>query len=149
MTQDKKLKLSPCYEGTWWSGGIAPQFLTSALYAGEWPASRPGRFTAGKIDPRTHWIGGVVDLRAGLDVVEKIKILLLPGFESRPCTPLYRLLRTVMLNTCEEESLRAVYELITGQGVWRIRMSQELRPLIPDLAAHIYHSPVGVVGGSD
>jgi hypothetical protein len=54
-----------------------------------------------------------------------------------------------MLNTCEEKSLRAVYELITGQGVWRIRISQELRPLIPDLAAHIYYSQVGVVAASD
>jgi hypothetical protein len=31
------------------SGGIALQFLTSALDGSEWPASRPGRFIAGEI----------------------------------------------------------------------------------------------------
>jgi hypothetical protein len=41
-------------------------FLTSALAGGEWLASRLGRFT-----PGTHWIGGWVDLRAGLDDMEK------------------------------------------------------------------------------
>jgi hypothetical protein len=34
---------------TWGSGGIAPPFLISALDGGEWSASRPGRFNAGKI----------------------------------------------------------------------------------------------------
>jgi hypothetical protein len=42
-------------------------FLTSALAASEWSASRPSRFT-----PGTHWIGGWVDSRAGLDDLEKI-----------------------------------------------------------------------------
>jgi hypothetical protein len=57
-------------------------FLTSALVVGEWSTSRPGRFT-----PGTHWIGGWVDLRAGLDDFEKRKFLTLPGLELRP---LYR-----------------------------------------------------------
>jgi hypothetical protein len=47
-------------------------FLTSALAGGEWSASRPGRFTAGERIPGTHWIGGWVGPRAGLDDVEKI-----------------------------------------------------------------------------
>jgi hypothetical protein len=34
--------------------------------------------------PGTHWIGGWVDSRAGLDDVEKRKFLTLPGFELRP-----------------------------------------------------------------
>jgi hypothetical protein len=51
-------------------------FLTSALAAGEWSDSRPGRFT-----PNTHWIGGWVDPRAGLDDLEKRKFLTLPGLE--------------------------------------------------------------------
>jgi hypothetical protein len=51
-------------------------FLTSAV-VGEWSASRPDRFT-----PGTHWIGGWVDPRAGLDDVEK-ELLTLPGFELR------------------------------------------------------------------
>jgi hypothetical protein len=40
---------------------------------------RPGRFT-----PGTHWIGGWVDPRAGMDNVEKRKFLTLPGLELRP-----------------------------------------------------------------
>jgi hypothetical protein len=51
-------------------------FLTSALAGGEWSASRLGRFT-----PGTHWIGGWVDPRAGLDDVEKKKFLTPPGSE--------------------------------------------------------------------
>jgi hypothetical protein len=47
-------------------------FLTSALAGGEWSASRPGLFTPGERVPGTHWIGGWVDPRAGLDDVEKI-----------------------------------------------------------------------------
>jgi hypothetical protein len=41
-------------------------FLTSTLVGGEWSASRPRRFT-----PGTHWIGGWVGPRAGLDDMEK------------------------------------------------------------------------------
>jgi hypothetical protein len=51
-------------------------FLTSALAGGKWSVSSPGCFTSG-----THWIGGWVDPRAGLDDVEKRKFLTLPGFE--------------------------------------------------------------------
>jgi hypothetical protein len=46
-------------------------FLTSALGAGEWSASRPGRFTPGEIALGTLWIGGLVDQRGSLDDVEK------------------------------------------------------------------------------
>jgi hypothetical protein len=48
--------------------------LTSALNEGEWSASRPGRFTPSEIDPGTHWIGGWMGPRAGLDAVVKRKI---------------------------------------------------------------------------
>jgi hypothetical protein len=47
------------------------------LVGGEWSASRPGRFTPGKEVTGTHWIGGWVDLRAGLDDLEKTKFLTL------------------------------------------------------------------------
>jgi hypothetical protein len=50
-------------------------YLTSALVGDEWSASRPGHFTPGKRAPGTHWIGGSVDLRAGLDDVEHRKFL--------------------------------------------------------------------------
>jgi hypothetical protein len=59
-------------------------FLTSALPGDEWSVSRPGRFTPGVRAPGTHWIGGSVDPRGGLDDVEKRKFLTLPGLELRP-----------------------------------------------------------------
>jgi hypothetical protein len=59
-------------------------FLTSALVGGEWSASHPGRFTPGERDPGTHWIGGWVDPRAGLEDVEKRKFLTIPGLELQP-----------------------------------------------------------------
>jgi hypothetical protein len=43
------------------------EFLTSALAEDEWSASRPGRFTTVERAPGTHWIGGWVNPRAGLD----------------------------------------------------------------------------------
>jgi hypothetical protein len=48
-------------------------FLASALVVGEWSASHPGRFTPRERAPGTHWIGGWVDPRAGLDNVDKGK----------------------------------------------------------------------------
>jgi hypothetical protein len=51
-------------------------FLTSAQVGGERSASRPCRLT-----PGTHWIGGWVDPRAGLDDLEKRKLLTLRGLE--------------------------------------------------------------------
>jgi hypothetical protein len=63
-------------------GGVDVQihiFLTSALAGAEWSASRPGRFTPGEGAAGTHWIGGWVRPRAGLDDVEKRKFLTLPG----------------------------------------------------------------------
>jgi hypothetical protein len=43
-------------------------FLNSALAGGEWSASRLCRFI-----PGTHWIGGWVGPRAGLENLEKRK----------------------------------------------------------------------------
>jgi hypothetical protein len=63
-------------------------FLTSALVGGEWSASRPVRFTPGERAPGTHWIGGWVGPRAGLDDVEKRKFLTVPGLELRPLSRL-------------------------------------------------------------
>jgi hypothetical protein len=48
-------------------GGV----VTSALVGGDWSASRPHRFTPGKVPPSTQGIGGWVDPRAGLDDMEK------------------------------------------------------------------------------
>jgi hypothetical protein len=68
-------------------GGVDVQihiFLTSALAGGEWSASRPSCFTLGERAPGTHWRGGWVDPRAGLDDVDKRKFLTLLGLELRP-----------------------------------------------------------------
>jgi hypothetical protein len=65
-------------------------FLASVLVGGEWSASRLGRFTPGETAPGTHWIGGWVDPRAGLDDVEKTKFLTLPGLELQPLGRLAR-----------------------------------------------------------
>jgi hypothetical protein len=46
--------------------------------------SRPGHFTSGERVPGAHWIGGWMDPRAGLDNVEKRKLLNLPGLKLRP-----------------------------------------------------------------
>jgi hypothetical protein len=53
------------------------------LVEAEWSVSRPGRFTPGEREPGTHWIGGWVGPRAGLEDVEKTKFLILPGLELR------------------------------------------------------------------
>jgi hypothetical protein len=50
---------------------IYTYFSTLALVGGEWSASRPRRFTPEERVPGTHWIGGWVDPRAGLDDMEK------------------------------------------------------------------------------
>jgi hypothetical protein len=60
--------------------------LTSALDGGDWPASRPGRFTRRETAPSTHWIGGWVGPRAVLVAVVKRKIPS-PRRESKPRTP--------------------------------------------------------------
>jgi hypothetical protein len=49
-------------------------FLTSALDGGEWSASHPGRFAPREGFTGTHWIGGWVGPRAGLDAVGRRKI---------------------------------------------------------------------------
>jgi hypothetical protein len=46
-------------------------FLTSALVGGGWLASRPDLFTPEEKALGTHWIGGWMVLRAGMDDVEK------------------------------------------------------------------------------
>jgi hypothetical protein len=46
--------------------------------------SRPGRFIPGERARGTHWIGGWVGPRTGLDDVERTQILALPGLEFDP-----------------------------------------------------------------
>jgi hypothetical protein len=56
-------------------------FLTSALVGDERLVSRRGSFTPGERAPGTHWTGGWVGPRTGLDDVEKRKFLPLSGLE--------------------------------------------------------------------
>jgi hypothetical protein len=58
----------------WESGGIDLRILASARDGGEWSVSRSSRFTPRKSAPGTHWIGGWVGPRAGLDAVVKRKV---------------------------------------------------------------------------
>jgi hypothetical protein len=55
--------------------------LTLALVGGERLVSRPCRFIPEERAPGTHWIGGWVGPRAGLDVVEKRIFLTSPRLE--------------------------------------------------------------------
>jgi hypothetical protein len=50
---------------------IDQSFLDTTLVGVDWLASCSCRFTPGEIAPGTHWIGGWMDPRAGLDDVEK------------------------------------------------------------------------------
>jgi hypothetical protein len=77
----------------WGSGGIrvASPFLTSTLDGDEWSVSRCGSFTAEEIAPSTHWIGGWVGFKSGLDAMEKRRML--PCRGSKP----YRSARVLLL----------------------------------------------------
>jgi hypothetical protein len=65
------------YEGG--DGCINPHFLDLGITWRLVVSFTPLPLYPGKRSPRTHWIGGWVDLRAGLDNVEEKKFLTLPG----------------------------------------------------------------------
>jgi hypothetical protein len=56
------------------SGSIAPPFLTSALDGGEWSHLCCCYVFPGEGAYSTHWVGGWMSSRAGMDAVEKRKI---------------------------------------------------------------------------
>jgi hypothetical protein len=67
-----------------------------------------GQFTPRSFYPRgkspgTHWIGGWVEPRAGLDDMEKRKFLTLPGLELRPLSRPAR--RQSLYQLCYHDSL--------------------------------------------
>jgi hypothetical protein len=82
-TQLIPIKSSPAtrHEGAWGERRYSSySFTTSALDAGEWSASRPGRaFTPGERTPDAHCTGNWVGPRAGLDTEDRGKILSPPG----------------------------------------------------------------------
>jgi len=57
----------------WVNGDVAFPILTSAVDGGESLGSCPGRFNCGKITSFTHWIGGWVSPRDGLETVVRRK----------------------------------------------------------------------------
>jgi hypothetical protein len=59
----KLLNSSGDLEKLW---GMTSYMYTWSIVGGQWSASFSGHFTQG-----THWIGGWVDPRAGLDSMEK------------------------------------------------------------------------------
>jgi hypothetical protein len=63
-------------EDVWGGGGIAPPFLTLVLNEGEWSDSHSCRLTPGETTPCTNFTGGWVGPKAGLDVMEKRKLLI-------------------------------------------------------------------------
>jgi hypothetical protein len=66
LTKGKAVPLFPCRR----QEGEKKQLLLILdvdIRKGEWSASRPGRALFPGMDPGTHWIGGWVGLRAGLD----------------------------------------------------------------------------------
>jgi hypothetical protein len=71
----KSTRHAPCHEdelGEW--RFTSTHSSTSPLDGSEWSASRRGRFIPREIAPGTHWIGGGVGPRTGLDAVVKRKI---------------------------------------------------------------------------
>jgi hypothetical protein len=68
------LNLAPHHKYIWGSGGIAHAVLTSAVDGGEWSVSCRDYLTPRERVPGTHWIGGWVGPRVGLDALEKGKI---------------------------------------------------------------------------
>jgi hypothetical protein len=55
----------------------------SALDEGEWSASRYDRFYPQGTPPSTHWAGGWMGFRSGLDTEARENYLHLPGIEAR------------------------------------------------------------------
>jgi hypothetical protein len=76
------IKYASRHEDAWESGGIAPEFVTSALMRGEWLASRPGCFTRGERAPDSYYIGCWVGLQSQRYGEEKHPFPL-PGVEPR------------------------------------------------------------------
>jgi hypothetical protein len=91
---------------------------------GEWrynATSRPGRFTSKK-NHGTHWTGGRLGPRAGLDVFEKRTIsLFLPGFEPRIVQP-----TALPLYVSNYPPYNNIYKYIIKQ-MFRITRSTECR----------------------
>jgi hypothetical protein len=77
------------HEGTWGERRYSSySFLTSVQDGGEWSASCPSYALPGERTPGTHWTGGWVGPRAGLDAEARRKILCL-CWGSNPGCPVH------------------------------------------------------------
>jgi hypothetical protein len=97
--------------------------LTSALDGDEWSASRLGRFTPRERAPGTHWIGGWVDPRAGLDAVVKRNV---PSF-CRDSNP-----RSSSPSPAQYHLPKFTAKRMPGSHVslvWRNKTSPQFRPV--------------------
>jgi hypothetical protein len=99
--------------------------LTSALVGGEWSASRPGHFTPGERAPGTHWKGGWVGPRTGLDKMERRKISPLPELELRPLRSPARIQSLLFTNDTNSAIKRTrnakMVGLFNGDTVFSVR----------------------------
>lgn len=113
----------------WEGGGISPLFLPLALDGWEGSASRAGRFTLGEKAHSIYCIGSFVDLKAGLDNVNEIKIFRLyresnTGRLARS-PPLYWLSYPAQqLNDNEKTEKLAMHP---GPERWNIAITAEVR----------------------
>jgi hypothetical protein len=80
-----------------------PHGFTSALDGGEWSVSPLGNFTPRETALFTHWIGGWVNPRTGLDAAKKRKFL--PCRESNPgrSSRIPSLCRLICPHSCSED----------------------------------------------
>jgi hypothetical protein len=110
LLNEVKVKVFLCLTNNIAYGGVNVSIhicLTSALDGGEWSASNPGRFILAERAPGTHWIGGWLGPRTGVDNVGKRKFLALPRMQTPKQSKLknvkassLRLIEHHAMNTC-------------------------------------------------
>jgi hypothetical protein len=116
--------------------------LTWALDGGEWSVSCPGRFTPRGKAPSSHWIGGWVGRRAGLDAVVKRKIPRFPAIADTR-TPDHSA-RSPALYHWAFPSLRSIAPRVLNFGTrWRWVVSFTLLPICPQGRAPGSHWRLG------
>jgi hypothetical protein len=104
-----------CEHHIWGSGVRAPSFLTLVLDWSKWLASRPCYFIPKERAPGSHWIGGWVGPRLGLDAAEtRTKLHCQDSNPGRPvCRPsvlkMYSLFSATFIYTFSIDSTWALY----------------------------------------
>jgi hypothetical protein len=111
------LNKAPCHEEVLGVEVWRHSFLTSALGGGKWLASWPGRFTPKERAPGTHWIGGWVDVRAGLDAVVKRQT----ARQRREIQCMCDALITVVLQLLKQDIINCESKRLEGSGLMIVR----------------------------